>query len=897
MRPTRRRVGAGLSDRVTLIDGTGLVYRAWHALPRSLKTTTGLHTNAIFGFAQMFRKVLAGRFPRYGAVVFDAPGGTFRTELDPGYKASRPPMPGELRAQLPLIDRLVTAHNFPILRVPGVEADDVIGTLATRALAAGHEVWIVSGDKDFAQLVTSDRVRLYDSTQDVVYDSSRLFKRFGVQPEQFVDWLALVGDAVDEIPGVRGIGKQGAADLLRDHRTLDAVLDAAEAIGGRVGGALTRGAAAARHSRELARIRCDLPLDVDLTALELTFPTPEALDAIYLELEFHSLLSAQAPRPGTQPAARHFVCDSLEMAAAALAAECHGPDPVAVVALTEFPTPLVGDLAGLALCPQPGLALYFPIRGPGAVLGRAGLDLLKPWLEAHDRPKIAHDAKACTVALDRVGITLGGVVGDTALGSYLVDPTLHLPHRLEQVSREYLKRGLAPLRAVVGSGRDTRRFDALTVDKAGAWACHQADAIRSVWPELETRLRTRRQWRYLQELDLPLTPALAAMERAGIAVDAEPLHAMDARFKAERTALRREIEALAGRPFNPGSLKQLGEVLFEELRLPVLGRTKTGYATTSEVLEKLAHHHPIVPKLLRWRTVAKLIDAYTEVLLAAIGPDGRIHPTFQQTVSASGRLITTEPDLQRTPVRTDEFREVRTAFVASPGNRLISADWSQIELRILAHASGDPKLVEAYRTGADVHTATASQLFGLPPEEIGTHQRQVGKTVNFATIYGQGATALAEQLGLSRPEAQRYIDTFFAWYDGVRRWRDAVVSQAYVDGFVQTLMGRRRYLPELSSNNWNDRSYGERIAMNTPIQGSAADLCKVAMLAVHRGFHARGLAARMVLQIHDELLVECPEAEVDAATQVLREAMTGAMTLSVPLVVDLGVGRTWAEAG
>lgn len=844
----------------------------------------------------MFRKVLAGRRPRYGAVVFDAPGGTFRTELDPAYKASRPPMPGELRAQLPYIDRLVTAHNFPILRVPGVEADDVIGTLATRALAAGHEAWIVSGDKDFAQLVTSDRVRLYDSTQDVVYDADRLFKRFGVKPEQFVDWLALVGDAVDEIPGVRGIGKQGAADLLREHGDLDTVLAKAAEIGGRIGGALQRGEASARHSRELARIRRDVPIDVDFTALELVFPEAEVLDAIYLELEFHSLLSAQAPRPSHQPPAQHFVCDTLEMATAALAAECHGPDPVAVVALTEFPTPLVGDLAGIALCPKPGLALYFPIRGPGAVLGRAGLDLLRPWLEAADRPKLAHDAKAATVALDRLGIALRGVVGDTALASYLVDPTLHLPHRLEQVSREYLKRGLAPLRAVVGSGRDTKRFDALTVDKAGAWACHQADAIRSVWPELEQRLRVRRQWAYLQDLDLPLVPVLAAMERAGIAVDAEPLHVLDAKFKLERTTLRAEIEALAGRPFNPGSLKQLGEVLFEELRLPVLGRTKTGYATTSEVLEKLAHQHPIVPKLLRWRTVAKLIDAYTAVLLAAIGPDGRIHPTFQQTVSASGRLITTEPDLQRTPVRTDEFREVRTAFGCAPGTRLISADWSQIELRVLAHCSGDARLVEAYRTGADVHAATAARIFGLPPEEIGQDQRQVGKTVNFATIYGQGATALSEQLAIPRSEAQRYIDAFFDGYDGVRRWRDAVVSQAYVDGYVQTLMGRRRYLPELSSNNWNDRSYGERIAMNTPIQGSAADLCKRAMLAIHQGFREQGLAARMVLQIHDELLVECPEAEVDAATEVLRAAMTTAMPLAVPLVVDIGVGRTWAEA-
>ena len=590
------------------------------------------------------------------------------------------------------------------------------------------------------------------------------------------------------------------------------------------------------------------------------------------------------------------MCDTPEMAAAALQNECMGDEPTAVVALTEFPTPLVGDLAGIALCPRPGFALYFPIRGPGQVLGDRGLDVLRDWLGDPQRPKIAHDWKGAWVALDRLGIPLEGCVGDTALASYLADPTLHLPHRLEQVSREYLKRGVAPLRAIVGSGRSTKKFRELTVDKAGAWACHQADIVRSVWPDLEKLCRTRRQYKHLKEIDVPLAPVLGRMERNGISVDRGPLDVMGARFKAERDQLRTEIEAMAGHPFNPGSLKQLGEVLFEELGLPILGRTKTGYKTTAEVMERLENKHPIVPKIMRWRTLAKLINAYTEVLLAAIQPDGRIHPTFQQTVSASGRLITTEPDLQRTPVRTEEFREVRTAFRATEGNRLISADWSQIELRILAHYSDDPALIAAYRTEADVHSATAAQLFSVAPNEVTPLQRGVGKTVNFATIYGQGARALAQQLKISKGEAQGYIETFFGHYAGVRRWRDEVVTQAYVDGFVTTLMGRRRYLPELSSNNWNDRAYGERIAMNTPIQGSGADICKVAMLNVARGFAEAGLTAKLVLQIHDELLVDCPPDEVDKAVAILRREMSGAADLSVPLVVDVGVGGTWAEA-
>lgn len=885
-----------MSERVVLVDGTGLVFRAWHAIPANLKTTGGLPTNALYGFAQMFRKVLAGKRPSYGAVVFDAGGRTFRSDLLPTYKAHRPALPDGLRAQLPHLDRLVEAHRFPIVRVPGVEADDVIATLCRAALDQGHEVYVVSGDKDLAQLV-GDRVRMLDTTKEVLYDADTVYRKWGVRPEQLADWLAIAGDAVDGIPGVPGVGEKSAAKLLGEHGNLAGVLAAAEdgRIPGRAGKLLREQRALAEQSLALATLRTDVP--VSLADLALTLPQPEDLDDVYLELEFWSLLSpSAAKRVQKQTPIAYFVCDTPEMARAALAAECHGPEPVAVHVLVEEPDHLRGALTGVALSPKLGTALYFPFAGPGPNLGPGGLDLLAAWLADPARPKVMHEGKRGAVVLERHGVTLRGVVGDSALASYLVDPTKHLPHRLEQVAREYLHVGLQPIKALLVHGKERRAFTDLTVDKAGAWACHCADAIGACWRVLAPRMRDEGLDGLFVELDLPLSDVLARMERAGIRVDPDVLRRIGDRLEAERSALGTEIAALAGRKFNPGSHRQLGQVLFEELKLPVIRRTKTGYAVDAEVLDQLAEQHPVIERVLRWRTVDKLIHTYTDVLLAAIAPDGRVHPTFQQTVGAAGRLITTEPDLQRTPVRTDEFRELREAFVASEGAALVSADFSQIELRVLAHVSGDAALGSAYRDGRDIHRATAGVLFGVAPEDVTARQRDVGKTVNFATIYGQGALALGRQLGIPTAEARAHIAAFFREYAGVDRWRQQVVADAYAKGFVETVAGRRRYVSELFSNDPNERSYGERIAMNTPIQGSAADLCKRAMLRVDRALRERGFSARMVLQIHDELVLDVPLDEVDAVSALVREEMEAAGSLSVPLVVEVGAGRTWAGA-
>ena len=509
------------SERVVLVDGTGLLYRAYHAIPTNLKTTQGLPTNAIFGFARMFRKVLSGRRPAYGAVVFDAPGRTHRSVAFADYKAHRPRMPDTLQQQLPYVDTLVEAHNFPVVRVPGIEADDVIATLCARAVQAGHEVWIVSGDKDVAQLV-SERVRWFEPTKELLFDGDRVFRRWGIRPEHFCDWIGLVGDSVDGIPGVPGIGEKSASEVLARFNTLDEALTAAQErrVPGRLGQLLRTHADKARQSRDLAVLKRDVEVGVDLPELRLEFPTPEQLDKVYLDLEFYSLVSpAAAKRVQPTEGIQYFVVDDAQMAQAAIVHECSGDQPVALHVLHELPDAQRGDLVGVAVSPSLGRGLYFPFRGPGKHLGWSGLDLLRAWLEDPDRPKLLHDAKAAYVALRRAGITLRGVVGDPGLASYLVDPTKHLPHRLAQIAREYLHIGLQPIRGVIGGARDRKAFAELTVDRAGAWACHNADAAGAAWRALVARVGAEGHQATLQDVDLPLSWVLADMELTGIRAD------------------------------------------------------------------------------------------------------------------------------------------------------------------------------------------------------------------------------------------------------------------------------------------------------------------------------------------------------------------------------------------
>jgi len=871
-----------VAERVVLVDGSSLIYRAFFALPQNLRTAKGLPTNAIYGFALMFRKVLSGKLPAYGAVVWDAPGGTFRDDLYPDYKAQRPRMQDDLRVQLPWIDKLVATHDFPRVQVPGYEADDVIGTLTRLAREAGHQVHIISGDKDFAQLI-GEGVRMVDTMRDITYDAEVVRKKWGVRPGVFVDYLALLGDKVDNIPGVPGIGAKGAAKLLETYGSLDGVLDSVEELKGRQRSTLEENRELALISRKLATIDVNTPLEVGLEDLRVPAPDPVRVNAMFKELEFFSLIAEEEGEHDLTDAGELTIVSDKHQLASILRPRAL---PVGVFAVHELPSPISGELVGLALGVGASESIWIPAEF---------LSALKGWLEDDQIPKIVHDYRMVWTGLRRLDIDLRGVVMDVGIASFLVDPAGLIPHDLQRVSKWYAQKTLPPAKALIGSGQKQVRFVECSDEDLGAWAGLRAARIFELGPLLTRRVEEEGQKAQLRRHDLPLAKVLGQMQLDGIRCDTDHLLTLQEEFSARKDEVERSVWELAGREFNIGSTKQLGAVLFDELGLPVIKRTKTGYSTNAEVLERLAPKHDIAASVLEWRSLAKLINTYTRVLREAVDPaDGRIHATFQQTVGVSGRLISTDPDLQRTPIRTGDGRRIREAFVAREGWVLISADWSQIELRVLAHFCRDPLLVRAFDEDLDLHAQTASYLYEIDEAAVTRDQRNVGKTFNFATIYGQGATALGQQLGIPRKEAVAMIDRYFERYAGVRSWIDATVAKAHEDGFVETILGRRRYIPELTSANWTTRGYGERVAANTPIQGSAADLCKLAMMGIAQGLE--GMQTRMLLQIHDELLFEAPPDELDAACGLIRSCMERPMELSVPLKVDIGHGASWAEA-
>lgn len=863
-------------QRLVLIDGSALIYRAFFAIPSSFMTPEGLHTNAVYGFALMLNKLLAGRFPDHAAVVFDTPKPTFRAERYPEYKADRPPMDDTLREQIPWIHKLVDAHRLPRLAVPGYEADDIIGTLTKQAVAAGMEVLIVSGDKDFAQLI-GPKVRMLDSMRQVTYDAELVQKKWGVPPEQFVDFLALMGDKVDNIPGVPGIGKKTAATLLERFGDLQTVLDSTEQLKGRQKANLVEFRAQALLCQELATIDCQVPLELGVSDLAVEPPEMGPIDALYTHLHFFSLLSVKeekSARPATQ-----ILSDPTALQAWLDAAS----GPIAIAPANEAPGAISGELYGMALATETQ-AVFVAWPNPA----------LAQWLES-DAPKVGHHLRLASTALERQGLVLDGLHGDSALASFLVDPAGLLPHRLDQVAKQQLQVVLPVRKDLVGAGKSEKRLAELEPQAVAehfgqrastSWACFDALAPQLEELDLSEQL----------ELDLELAQVLGRMQTRGICVDAQHLEGLQKDFAKRAADCEARIHVLAGRPFNVQSVKQLSAVLFEELELPVIKRTKTGYSTNAEVLTKLAKEHEIAQVILDYRALIKLVNTYTQVLRDAVSPEGRVHCNLQQTVGVSGRLITTDPDLQRTPIRSTDGKRIREAFVPKAGWVMISADWSQIELRVLAHISADPLLLDAFRTAQDVHRRTAAEVFDVPPDEVTPEQRNVGKTVNFATIYGQGATALGQQLGMTRKQAQAMIQRYFERYEGVKTWVETTVARAHETGEVHTLMGRRRIVRELKSKNFAERGYGERIAANTPIQGSAADLCKLAMLSIDKELKAAGCQGRMLLQIHDELLFECPPEELEQVTDIVRRAMETPMDLDVPLVVDIGNGKSWAEA-
>jgi DNA polymerase I len=855
--------------RLHLIDGSGYIYRAFHAIP-GLRTGAGVPTNAAYGFATMVAKLLREERPEHVVVVFDAPGGTFRDDLFAQYKQHRPPMPDDLKPQLPLVRRIVAAMRLPAIEYPGVEADDVIGTLAAQASRAGIETVIVTGDKDMMQLV-DERTTLLDTMRDRRVGVAEVRAKFGVGPDLVPDVLGLMGDAVDNIPGVTGVGEKTATALVSKIGAVETILDRLEAVetiglrgAKKVREALAREAETARLSKQLAIIRCDVPLSLDLDGWRWVGPDPVALRPLFQELEFHTLARELAPAevgPGVE------VTELADPAAVVQAVRrTTGAGPVAVVATFDSARATSAHFTELVVATAEG-----PVLRLGDPDDATRLALLEPILADLGMTRLGANLKALRVALAQRRVRwVGGI--DLALAAYCLNPSAP-DHGLAALAEEYLGWPAAQAASAAGAAR----------------------AAQALYPILMERLRQAGLEKLFREVESPLADVLAEMELAGIAVDVDALGHMSAEFAESLERLMGEIHALAGGPFNIGSPPQLREVLFERLKLPTKGvrKGKTGLSTDADVLAKLAGLHPLPQKILDWRQLSKLKSTYVDALPSLVdSTTGRLHTSFNQTVAATGRLSSSDPNLQNIPIRTEEGRRIRAAFVAPRGARLISADYSQIELRVLAHLADDAALKSAFQAGDDVHARTASEVFGNLPSAEG---RRMAKVINYGIVYGMGPSRAARELGCSLADAERYIADYFARYAGVKRYIDTTIETGRARGYVTTILGRRRYFPELTSPDPGVRQFAERAATNTPIQGSAADLIKLAMLAVRQRLAAAGNGARMLLQVHDELVLEAPAAAADSTVAIVRDAMEGVWALQVPLRVDVRVGSSWAE--
>jgi DNA polymerase-1 len=863
--------------RLFLVDGSAYVYRAFFALP-PLTSPTGLPTNAAYGFTTMLLKLLKDAKPSLIALVFDAPGKTFRDELFDDYKGTRPEMPDELAAQWPLVHEIAHAFRLPVLSIPGVEADDVIGTLARRAAAQGIDCVVVTSDKDLMQLV-GPRVRLWDTMKDKWIDEAGVREKFGVDPAQVADVLGLMGDSSDNIPGVKGIGEKTAIALVRHFGSLEAALERTEEVerldlrgAKKTAGLLRAQAGQARMSHDLATIRCDVPLEVAPSDLKLRQPDTGELRQLFQNLGFQRLLKDLPAAEAAASAGLARADDAATVQALARAVAAHGRLAMACVATGS---PMAGSCTGVVIAAgerQPTLVPLRPeLRGVLAAVTANG-ELLK----------IGHDLKADIVRLARLGVPLVGPLFDCGLAAAMLGAAA--ARRLEEIVRDVLHEEIAPFRGDDGD------------EIALAAGVERLDRVRL---ELERQLDETGMTDLFRNVEMPLVEVLARVERRGVRVDTEALSRMGEEWRARLAQLTEEIHELAGGAFNIGSPPQLREVLFDRLGLSTKGvkRGKTGLSTDVDVLTRLAQEHPLPAKILEHRSLSKLLSTYIDGLLAASNPEtGRVHTTFNQTGAATGRLSSNDPNLQNIPARGDEGRRIRAAFVPAAGHLFIAADYSQIELRVMAHLSGDARLTAAFRAGEDIHAATAAEIFGTLPGTVTPDMRRIAKVINFGIMYGMGPQRLAGELGIPHAAAQRYIEQYFERYPGVRRFIDATVARARETGYVSTAFGRRRVVPELQSRNRATQQAAERAAINMPLQGTAADLIKIAMVRVDRRLRDEGMGSEMVLQVHDELLLEVPEAEAGRATAVVREEMENASTLEVPLVVDVGRGSSWAEA-
>jgi len=892
--------------RLFLIDGSSQMYRAYHAI-RGLTGPDGKSTNAVYGFATMLRKLIADQKPEYIAASFDLAGPTFRDELVSDYKAHRAPMPSDLAEQVPLVHEACRALGVPILTYERFEADDVIGTLTMQARAAGFDVAIVTGDKDFFQLV-SPGVRVFNPRDEGTwYDEAGVVEKFGVRPGQVVDVLALMGDSIDNIKGVPGIGEKGARELISAHGTLDQLLAAADTIAQkRYREGLLAHADDARMSRELARIRTDVPVTFDAEAVRFKGPSHADCYALFSKLGFRTLVAEFAPTAATS--VRDFRLAQSIDDVDRLATEIRNAGVVSLAAIAHESSAIRADVVGWSFSTAEASAVYIPLAHTGLtdtpnlaaadVFARLGPLLADPKIR-----KIGHDIKFISIAAARHGVVIEGTELDTMVASYLLDAN-RSSHDLDALALERTSyRGVSE-EALTGKGNKAITFDAVPPASLATFAGERAELPLALAPDLVVDLDTAGLSAVYRDLEAPLIAVLADIERAGIRVDSDALGALSSRMERDLDELCAGIFKLAGQEFNINSPKQLADVLFTKLNLQAgkkTGKTRV-VSTAQDVLEELAQTHELPGLVLKWRSIQKLKGTYVDALPTLVSPvSGRVHTTFNQAVASTGRLSSSDPNLQNIPIRTALGREIRAAFAAAPGHVLISADYSQIELRVLAHLSKDAALTEAFRQNIDIHDRTAERVFGGAASGLDPHElRRRAKIINYALLYGKTAFTLAKDIGVPQQAAQEFIDAYFAGFPGVRVYIDQTLADARVSGVVRTITGRRRLVPEITSKNGMIRMAAEREAVNMPIQGTAADVLKRAMIDVHSALRDRNagrpLPARMILTVHDELLFEAPENEAEDVARLVGEHMEKAFPLDVPLTVDVGIGRTWKDA-
>ncbi len=886
-------------DTIYLVDGSSYIYRAYHAIQK-LSNSQGLPTNAVFGFTRMLIKLLEDRKPQYLVMLFDSKGPTFRHEIYEKYKANRPPMPEDLSIQIPYIKEVTQGFNIPVLELEGYEADDLIGTLAAKAEKSGFSVVMVTGDKDFMQLVTANTC-IWDPMKDKTITIETIRESFGLEPSQIIEVMGLSGDTSDNIPGVPGIGPKTALSLIQTYENIDDLYQKIDHVTQKKQKEnLIKFKDQAYLSRKLVKIDNHAPLDFKPETFLLRKADHEKLSRLFQLLEFRQL-QQHYPARSTLSGKNYQGIQNLT-ALKNLVIQLKKSDRLSMDTETTSQDPMKARLVGLSFSVRAGEAFYIPCghTSEKAVVQldpELVLEQLRPVLENPDIKKIGQNIKYDWIVLNRYGISLKGVFFDTMVASYLINPSKRA-HNLDQIALDFLGHKTISYEDVTGKGKDCLRFDQVPLEKALPYACEDADIALMATDVLKPRLEEIGVMELFEKVELPLIPVLMRMEQRGIFVDTQRLHDLSKSFGLQLERLEQEIYTLAGEEFNINSSQQLGQILFEKLNLPVQKKTKkrTGYSTDVSVLTTLSGIHPLPAHILRHRTLSKLKSTYADALLDLVNSEtGRIHTSYNQTVTSTGRLSSSDPNLQNIPIRTEEGKEIRSAFIPQKGWLLMSADYSQIELRILAHYSSDEILIDSFLKDEDIHNRTASEIFNIFPEMMDSELRRQAKIINFGIIYGMGPFRLSNELGISQKMAKTYINNYFSRYRGVKAFIDQTIEKAKSTGKTSTLLGRIRLLPEINSTNKIVSQAAERTAINTPIQGTAADLIKVAMINIDKALSEKGLRTAMLLTVHDELVFEVPPEEIHEATQLVKEIMENVWELKVPLKVNIQSGKNWAE--